>query len=105
MIQEDLAIKYQAKLMDVRDNLDKLKTLGMDSTTFESEIDKIDSSVKPKIEECYQKFYKVNDSMLEDSLRTLYDIKMNSLDKINNHITSKYEEYHKIIYTRKVKRR
>ena len=36
MILEDIAIKYAAKLKEVQNNLEKLKTLEMNSTFFEA---------------------------------------------------------------------
>lgn len=97
MIQEDLAIKYQAKLIEVQGNLEKLKTLEIKTTMVETEINKIDSSLEKDVADCYEKFSNMNsDSMLKESLSSIYNIKMKSLDKINDRITSEYEEYHKI---------
>ena len=91
----NMSIKYNAKIIEVEDNIKKLETLEFDVEIYNETIKKIKNDVNSEIKECYE-IYNKNDekTFLPDSLMLIYEKSIKLLDKINSHIISEYEEYY-----------
>lgn len=89
--------KYNAKLLEVNDNIEQLEELNINVVKYRDAIEKIKSETTIEVDKCYQSFHKVDsDFFLEESLIKIYTDAITSLDKINISIVSQYERYYKI---------
>ena len=96
-MNKDNAIKYNAKLEEVKDNIEEIKKLNINANTFGTMISKIEKKVRTKVEECYKKFEgEESNTFLSSSLDIIYSDAIKELEKINNYLSSEYTSYFKI---------
>ena len=96
-MNKDNAIKYNAKLEEVKDNIEEIKKLNINANTFGAMINEIEKKVKSKVEECYKKFEgEESNTFLSSSLDIIYTEAIKELEKINNYLSSEYTSYFKI---------
>lgn len=88
---------YEAKLVEVEDNLDELKDINIETKELEKQVAKIKEDTEKKIKKCYED--NLNSVFCNDLIKKIYYEATKSLDKINNIIIRKYEEFYTIINT------
>lgn len=88
---------YEAKLVEVEDNLDELKDINIETKELEKQVAKIKEDTEKKIKKCYEDNLK--SVFCNDLIKKIYYEATKSLDKINNIIIRKYEEFYTIINT------
>lgn len=94
---EDLSITYNAKLLEVKDNMKQLEKLNFDVSKYAKEIEKIEEETKRGIEASYQTFDKESYStFLHDSNAQVYGTSITRIDKINRLVMEEYNSYYKI---------
>lgn len=93
----DKTIEYQGKLIEVKNNIEQLETLEINTGYYKSKIKEIKKETEEKVKKKYDNYDKSENSIfLHDILASIYDESIVRLDKINNHIISEYEIYYKI---------
>jgi len=94
---EDLSITYNAKLLEVKDNMKQLEKLNFDVSKYAKEIEKIEEETKRGIETSYQSFDKeICTTFLHDSNALVYSAAITKIDKINRLVMEEYNSYYKI---------
>lgn len=81
---------YKAKIIEVEDNVKKLKTIDFECDSYEEILEKIEEDTSKKIEEIYQNFTNW-DSFLLESLNAVYEEAIKRLNVLNNKVTKKYK--------------
>lgn len=96
----DYAIEYNAKIYEVKTNIETLEKTSIKITNFNEAIDKIQSEVTKQIEEAYISFYSgsnvSNNTFLYDVVAKIYSDAISKLDKINDYILSEYNSYYEV---------
>lgn len=88
---------YEAKLVEIDDNLKDLKDIDIATKELESQVKRIKEKTKEEIKDCYQEN---SDSVFcNDMINQIYRNATQDLDRINNTIIRKYEEFYIIINT------
>ena len=96
-MNNDNAIKYNAKLTELKNNLDKVSKMGMKIYDFNNKIEVIEKEVNDKIKDNYDKFFDgKSDVFLNDSLSKIYEEAIKKIDRINEYVISQYDDYYKI---------
>lgn len=88
---------YEAKLVEINDNLKDLKDIDISTKELESQVKKIKEKTQEEIETCYQE--NSDNVFCNDLINQIYCNATKNLDKINNTIIRKYEEFYIIINT------
>ena len=84
---------YKEKIIEVKDNIQKLKSADSEYDNYEEKIlEKIEEDTSKKIEEIYQNFTNW-DSFLLESLNAIYEEAIKRLNVLNNKVTKKYKYY------------
>ncbi len=84
---------YKEKIIEVKDNIQKLKSADSEYDNYEEKIlEKIEEDTSKKIEEIYQNFTNL-DSFLLESLNAIYEEAIKRLNVLNNKVTKKYKYY------------
>ena len=84
---------YKEKIIEVKDNIQKLKSADSEYDNYEEKIlEKIEEDTSKKIEEIYQKFTNLDYFLLE-SLNAVYEEAIKRLNVLNNKVTKKYKYY------------
>ena len=94
MLVEDNAIKYQAKLKQVKSYIDRLEELGLDTTKIKGLVSRIDEEANNMIAENYSKFAKT--VLLEDSLKVDYSSSIRKIDEVIKELDEEWNTYFKI---------
>ena len=81
---------YKAKIIEVEDNVKKLKAIDFECDSYEEILEKIEEDTSKKIEEIYQNFTNW-DSFLLESLNAVYEEAIKRLNVLNNKVTKKYK--------------
>ena len=82
---------YKEKIIEVKDNIQKLKSADSEYDNYEEKIlEKIEEDTSKKIEEIYQKFTNWDYFLLE-SLNAVYEEAIKRLNVLNNKVTKKYK--------------
>lgn len=93
----DKTIEYQAKLIEVTNNIEQLETLEINTDYYKNKVEEIKKETELEIKKQYDSYDKdTTNSLLHDLLAMIYEKSKERLDKINNHIISEYETYYKI---------
>lgn len=96
-MKKDMSIQYNAKLIELEDNLEQLETLDIKTQRFATAVSDIENMVDEAVSKAYGTFSGVDSNVfLEDTLSGVYDQAMRKLDKINSHVVSMYEDYYQI---------
>ena len=84
---------YKEKIIEVKDNIQKLKSADSDYDNYEEKIlEKIEEDTSKKIEEIYQNLTNW-DSFLLESLNAVYEEAIKRLNVLNDKVTKKYKYY------------
>lgn len=95
-MNNDVALEYNAKIIEVKDNIEQLKILKMRSKYFHKKVEEIEKETDLKVKQCYDDYFKADsDCFFSDILINIYTGAIQRLDRINEHIIS-YENYYKI---------
>ena len=94
MLVEDNAIKYQAKLKQVKSYIERLEKLGLDTTKIKELVSKIDEEANKMIADNYSKFAKT--VLLEDSLKVDYSSSIRKIDEVIKELDEEWNTYFKI---------
>ena len=82
---------YKEKIIEVKDNIQKLKSADSEYDNYEEKIlEKIEEDTSKKIEEIYQNFTNWDYFLLE-SLNAVYEEAIKRLNVLNNKVTKKYK--------------
>ena len=81
---------YKEKIIEVKDNIQKLKSADSEYDNYEEILEKIEEDTSKKIEEIYQNFTNW-DSFLLESLNAVYEEAIKRLNVLNNKVTKKYK--------------
>ena len=82
---------YKEKIIEVKDNIQKLKSADSEYDNYEEKIlEKIEEDTSKKIEEIYQKFTNWDYFLLE-SLNAVYEEAIKRLNVLNDKVTKKYK--------------
>ena len=96
-MNRDNAIKYNAKLVEVKDNIEEIKKLNISANTFGAMLKDIEKNVKTKVEDCYKRFESEDsNTFLYSSLDIIYTEAIKELEKINSYLSREYTSYFKI---------
>ena len=81
---------YKEKIIEVKDNIQKLKSADSEYDNYEEILEKIEEDTSKKIEEIYQNFTNW-DSFLLESLNAVYEEAIKRLNVLNDKVTKKYK--------------
>ena len=81
---------YKAKIIEVEDNVKKLKAIDFECDSYEEILEKIEEDTSKKIEEIYQNLTNW-DSFLLESLNAVYEEAIKRLNVLNDKVTKKYK--------------
>lgn len=84
------ALVYKGKIIEVEDNVKKLKAIDFECDSYEEILEKIEEDTSKKIEEIYQNFTNW-DSFLLESLNAVYEEAIKRLNVLNAKVTKKYK--------------
>lgn len=94
---KDLGIKYNAKLIEVEENIKKLGTLDIKTGIYTDAVREIREVALEEVSDIGIQYDKADSNIfLYDSIASVYSKAISKLDKINTHITSEYNDYYKI---------
>ena len=93
----DKGIIYNAKLKEIKRNIEKLKNISINMLLIEKTIEEIEKEVEQKINNNYQSFQN-NSSLnfLHDSLDETYINATKRLDSLNDILKKEWEDYYRI---------
>lgn len=98
LTRKDMAMEYNAKLMEVDDNIKQLEELRIPADNFRKIVDGIDDGLNEKVKECEAKSEEGTSELFgEDLLVKAYSDAKGKLDKANEKVCSVYDEYYKIL--------
>ena len=83
---------YKEKIIEVKDNIQKLKSADSEYDNYEEILEKIEEDTSKKIEEIYQNLTNW-DSFLLESLNAVYEEAIKRLNVLNDKVTKKYKYY------------
>ena len=81
---------YKEKIIEVKDNIQKLKSADSEYDNYEEILEKIEEDTSKKIEEIYQNLTNW-DSFLLESLNAVYEEAIKRLNVLNDKVTKKYK--------------
>lgn len=62
-MQNDVSISYNAKLIEVEDNIKQLESLGMNTINYREIIENIKTETKTEIKNCYTKYNQIDSNV------------------------------------------
>lgn len=95
---EDYAIKYNAKLMEVKNNIELLEKTNLKIESFNDIINKIEVELKEQIKKSYESFDNniSSKTFLYDAVGAAYSKAIDKLDKINDYLMEEYNSYYRV---------
>ncbi len=97
---EDMAIKYNARLTKLKQNIERLNALGMSTIDYSNAVAKIEDETNLEIKKSYADFNKEDSNLfLQDSVVDIYTRAIKSIEKIDDYIVLEYDNYYRIKIT------